>query len=121
MKKHLALTLIGILLLQGCVIKVNSDDWDEENSSWHRAQERNARLIQQLELGRSQASVESEFGEADLTESFKRDEDRFTVLFYRTQHRHSDGKTTKDETTPLVFIDGELVGWGETAIENATK
>jgi len=30
------------------------------------------------------------------------------------------GRTTKDETTPLVFVDGELVGWGESAIEYAT-
>ena len=42
------------------------------------------------------------------------------VLFFRTRHRHSDGETTPDETTPLVFVDGELVGWGAAAYEDAT-
>jgi hypothetical protein len=42
------------------------------------------------------------------------------VLLYRTRLVREDGRTTRDETTPLVFVDGELVGWGESAVENAT-
>jgi hypothetical protein len=34
-------------------------------------------------------------------------------LFYRTQRKHSDGETTRDETTPLVFRDNRLIGWGD--------
>ncbi|MFT7090937.1 MAG: hypothetical protein ACJAYW_000899, partial [Candidatus Azotimanducaceae bacterium] len=33
----------------------------------------------------------------------------------------SDGQTTKDETTPMVFVGNKLVGYGATAVENATR
>lgn len=38
------------------------------------------------------------------------------ILRYRTHHRHSDGETTRDETTPLVFVDGTLAAWGEASL-----
>ena len=73
----------------------------------------------QLELGRSLGSIESEFGTPDIVESFQRDGNAYKVWFYRTRHVTSDGMTRRDETTPLVFIDDELVGWGESAIDKA--
>ncbi|HBO12182.1 MAG TPA: hypothetical protein DD491_05290, partial [Halieaceae bacterium] len=47
------------------------------------------------------------------SEAFTRDGEEFRVLFYRTRHRHSDGETSRDETTPVVFRNDELVGWGQ--------
>ena len=43
---------------------------------------------------------------------------RSRVLFYRTNHKHSDGETTRDETTPLVFRNDQLVGWGTRVYES---
>jgi hypothetical protein len=40
----------------------------------------------------------------------------YQVLYYRTHRTHSDGETTKDETTPLVFKDSALIGWGMDAL-----
>ena len=39
----------------------------------------------------------------------------YEVLFFRTHRTHSDGETTKDECTPLVFRDGVLIGFGDKA------
>lgn len=41
---------------------------------------------------------------------------RHRVLFFRTQHRHSDGETSRDETTPLVFRNDTLIGWGDDVL-----
>jgi len=39
-------------------------------------------------------------------------------LFYRTRRTEADGETSRDETTPLVFKNNELVGWGLKVYEN---
>lgn len=107
------------LWLSGCVIAVNTEDW--EDGDWHSRQEKNARKIARLELGKSESSVREELGKPDFTESFLREGDTYLVLFYRTRHVESDGVTTKDETTPLVFAGDRLVGWGENAVEHAIR
>ena len=104
--------------LNGCVIAVNTDDW--EDSAWFSRQHKNAERIEQLELGNLETDIRQDFGDPDFTESFARDGSQFVVQFYRTRHVDTDGTTTKNETTPLVFVDGTLVGWGDSAIENAT-
>lgn len=120
MNKLAIKTMMAILagvLLQGCVIAVNTDEhgW----SDWRKAQHRNAERIQNLQLGRDLASVQGELGDPDFIDTFMRDGRTWRVLYYRTRQVHSDGRTTRDETTPLVFVDGSLVGWGDAAIENA--
>ena len=110
------------VLLSGCVIAVDADGDDEGDwgDDWRDQQERNLDAIADLRVGLSRESVEAEMGRADIVEAFVRDGEEFVVLRYRTQRRHGDGETTRDETTPLVFVDGDLVGWGEDAVEFAT-
>lgn len=112
------LTILSVLILSGCVIAVNTDDWDD-NDGWHARQKKNARIVENLVIGDSQSAIREELGRPDFNESFVRDGQTYTVLYYRTRHTESDGDTTKDETTPLVFVSGELVGWGESAVEHA--
>lgn len=119
MLKLMILLPVLMLPLGGCVIAVNTDDMD--SADWEDREQRNERAIRRMSLGRSAMSIESELGEADFEETFWREGEQFRVLFYRTQRMRGDGRTTRDETTPLVFIDGELVGWGESAIEHATR
>lgn len=118
MFKKLTILVALVTLLQGCVIAVNTDDFEED--SWFSKQTHNAEYIKNLQLGVSEAEIREELGEPGFTESFQRDGDSFRVLFYRTEHHNHDGRTTRDETTPLVFVDGALVGWGDSAIEHAT-
>ena len=112
------LTFISLLILGGCVISVNTDDW-EDSDSWKSRQNKNERVINRLEMGESLEDIRGELGRPDFKESFLRGGQTYTVLYYRTRHVDSDGETTRDETTPLVFVDGELVGWGDSAVEHA--
>lgn len=123
---RLSSAALGVLLLcalGGCVIAVDDDHmdrgWGAERDDWRQRQERNREAIAELELGRHIDSVVDELGPADFNESFVRDGLTYRVLRYRTHRVHDDGRTTRDETEPLVFVDGELVGWGESAIEFA--
>ena len=115
-KLPLIVALAALPVLSGCVINVNSDEWEEEEN-WRTQQSRNERMIAGFELGISRASVEADLGDADFVDAFERDGETINVLFYRTHHRHSDGKTTRDETTPLIFRDGRLSGYGQSALE----
>ena len=116
--------LIGLFVmitaLSGCVIAIGNDN-DSEEKKWKNRQIKNNAYINSLDIGISIRAVETDLGAADIKESFQRDGETFQILHYRTRHRHSDGRTTRDETTPLVFLDKKLVGWGQIAIEKATK
>ena len=124
--RPLKLALLALALLpiaSGCVIAIDADEWDDDHrwtSGWEVRQHRNLDFINSLALGESIETVLSYLGDPDFTESFNREGERFEVLFYRTHRMHGDGATSKDETTPVVFVDGELVGWGDSAVDKAT-
>ncbi|MBL4682604.1 MAG: DUF3192 domain-containing protein [Pseudomonadales bacterium] len=119
------LKLIALLILltslSACVVAIGNDGWDEDGQGWKSRQEKNMRYINRLDLGTSIALIESDLGTPDFSDSFQRNGEVFQVIYYRTHHKESDGNTSRDETTPLVFIDKVLVGWGALAIEKATK
>tara|TARA_R110002072_G_scaffold36524_2_gene107504 strand:+ start:47528 stop:47896 length:369 start_codon:yes stop_codon:yes gene_type:complete len=117
---RLAALLLTTSTLTGCVVAIGNDGFDDDEQ-WEQSQKRNERYIDSIKLGARIGAIHADLGEPDYRDSFQRNGDTFEVLYYRTQHRHSDGKTTRDETTPLVFIDGQLVGYGITAVENATR
>jgi hypothetical protein len=117
---RLAALLLTSTALTGCVVAIGNDGFDDDEQ-WEQNQKRNDRYITNIALGASQSSVEADLGAPDYRDSFQRNGDTCEVLYFRTQHAHSDGKTTRDETTPMVFIDGILVGYGPTAVENATR
>lgn len=108
------LMLTALLALTGCIVHVN-DDYDEE-PVWRERQHDNQTLIQQMEIGTPIEQVFEQLGTADFTEAFATEEHGYRILRYRTHHRREDGKTTVDETTPLLFEDGRLVGWGHRAV-----
>jgi L-alanine-DL-glutamate epimerase-like enolase superfamily enzyme len=56
-----------------------------------------------------------------FADSFMINGETIRVLYDRTHHSNSDGKTTRDESTLLMVIDDQLVGWGEITIEKATR
>lgn len=116
MKKHyraLVLALPLSVLLNGCVIAVGDTD-GSVHASWQKAEKENRDKIASLALGQPLASVRERMGQPDFSESYREDGQDVLVLFYRTQRQDSDGTTTKDECTPLVFKSGLLTGWGDT-------
>lgn len=121
MEKSIRAITAGILAmsLAGCVINVSDEgaSWGED---WRDRQEHNRQVISRLEIGQTRFEVEDRLGEPDFTEAYTHDGADYHILHYRTQHRHSDGETTPDETTPLVFRNGHLEGWGDTIYSRVT-
>lgn len=118
MGNRFRIVLAGLLVtaLAGCAVTVNDGAGAGHESDWRERQENNRDEIARLEIGMSLAEVRERLGRPDITEAFMRDGTEFRIYHYRTQHRRGDGKTTRDETTPLVFRDGRLEGWGDTLL-----
>jgi hypothetical protein len=105
--------------LSGCIV-VGGGDWrDDDNSSWKKEQTNNKDVINQLEINDSRLSILEQLGAPNFSEAYMKGDDSYRILFYRTQHEHSDGETTKDETTPLIFKNDSLVGWGTDALRSS--
>ncbi|HKL50863.1 MAG TPA: DUF3192 domain-containing protein [Wenzhouxiangellaceae bacterium] len=106
-----------VLVLGGCSIHVTGKDGADGRDGGLVEFERDNRLaIESLRLGMGLPEVQSVMPhESDFSEAFTVGGASYRVLFYRTQRVARDGVTTRDETTPLVFRNGELMGWGESA------
>lgn len=116
MKKSLIALLIAAPLamsLSGCVIKINDDGIDHGfvGDSEDRTY-KNRKRISKVQLGSSFMDLQEKLGVADFSETYKEGDDTVRVLFYRTQRKHKDGLTTKDECTYLHFINGKLIETG---------
>ncbi len=120
MKKVLVLATAMSLVLSGCVISVKDGDIDSDwVSDWETQQEENRTKLAQLAPGMTVAEVRALMGTADFNEFYQRDNKGIQVLYYRTHRAKGDGKTTKNECTPVVFTDGKVTGWGATATQVA--
>lgn len=89
---------------------------DVKNMDWDEREGYNRQYIAKLKLDNVNIDlVFKDLGNPDITEAKKTDGANFQVLFYRTQHRSSDGITTQDECTALLFKNDVLIGIGESA------
>ncbi|PHR63868.1 DUF3192 domain-containing protein [Pseudidiomarina marina] len=103
--------------LQGCVIAVNGDGEHYSSSdSVTKKEKRNRTAIASFTNGMSVDAVQRELGTPEFSDLWTVDNVRYRVLYYRTQRVHADGNTTRDECTPIVFADGNLIGTGELAL-----
>ncbi|WP_163937336.1 DUF3192 domain-containing protein [Paraferrimonas sp. SM1919] len=117
MKTHspkIVTLFLATALLSGCVVHVGGDKYHESND-WKVQQAENLANLSQLKVGMTTEQVQALMGAPDLNEIFNNGEQSVQVWFYRTQHKHGDGETTKDECTPVVLVDNVLTGFGETA------
>ena len=112
----LAVTFLAFSL-SGCIV-VGGGDWHNDNDHWQERQRENKRIISQLEIKDSRQSILEQLGAPDFSEAFSKGNDNYRILFYRTQRQHSDGETSRDETTPLVFKNDKLIGWGVDALSS---
>lgn len=118
MRKALVITGVGFLIYAliawGLMTFYTANP---ETMTWQEREIFNRKHIGQLELGTSNEEVLRLLGPPDISEAHPTDDGEILVLFYRTHRVRSDGMTTRDETTPLLFRNGELIAWGETAYE----
>ncbi len=116
MHKLLAAAIIGSSLsLSGCVISVDGDGDYSHSADWQDQEQKNRRIIAKLEPDLSLEDISMRMGTPDFNEYYEKSGDKFQILYFRTQRISGDGVTTKDECTPLIFKNGRLSGWGDTA------
>ncbi len=90
-----------------------------EAMPWDDREVFNRKFIAGLSLDNpvNKNSVIEKLGSPDISEAKKSSSGNVYVLFYRTQHVKSDGKTTEDECTAMLFKGNQLVAWGENAYQ----
>ncbi|ABW67857.1 DUF3192 domain-containing protein [Desulfosudis oleivorans] len=97
MKKILILIAIAILLCSctPALVKTNSN------------------LIT-LKPGMAQDDVTAVMGVPVLSELYEAADGKMvSILYYRTEEKKTTVLSAKEECTPVVFINGKLVGWGD--------
>lgn len=101
----LALAAYGIFVL----LVVSFYDDSPDKMQWEDREAYNKQFIAKLQLEQFtfEQAIE-QLGSPDITEAKKVAADKFQVMFYRTQHVKSDGITTQDECTFLLFVNGAL-------------
>lgn len=120
------IALVGLvsssLLLGGCVIAVDGDGFSHKNKeyseTWEDREQNNRKHLQMLMLDDTLQAISAKMGSADFNEVKKVGENNYQVLYYRTQRVEKDGITTKDECTPIVFLNQKVVGWGNSFLNN---
>lgn len=112
------ITTVALALgLSGCIYVGGEVD----GNSWESQQRKNRQSISQLDIGQERSSVQMAMGTPDFSEAFTLDDDQYRVLYYRTQRKHHDSDTSKDETTPLVFKNERLLGWGHDTLKTLQR
>ncbi|MUH71742.1 DUF3192 domain-containing protein [Psychrosphaera haliotis] len=119
-KKVVKYSLIGFGLyavLAAGVLTFYEDNPDQMR--WDDRQAYNKKYINELSIDEPifKERIIQSLGSPDITEAKILNGETFQVMFYRTKHEKSDGITTKDECTPLLFKDGKLIAWGISAFE----
>lgn len=110
----LALAVYGVFV--GLVVSFYDDS--PAKMQWEDREAYNRQFIAKLILENYNFDQAlQELGSPDITEAKIVGEKRYQVSFYRTQHIKSDGITTQDECTALLFENGILTAIGNTAYE----
>lgn len=113
----LAAALVAALTLQGCIVVADGDgSYSYSSDDWQKQERENRKVIASLDQGATINGIENQLGTPNFSELWTVDGDTYRVLYYRTHRTDSDGETTKDECTPLVFVNGSLVGTGDLAV-----
>ncbi len=106
----LALAAYGVFVL----LVVNFYDDSPANMQWEDREAYNRQFINSLKLGELTLDQALEkLGSPDITEAKLVDNTNFQALFYRTHHVKSDGITTQDECSYLLFVDDSLVEYAK--------
>lgn len=90
---------------------------DPAKMAWHDREAFNEKVIQKIDvkLPLRRKELISTLGDPDITEAVRDKDTVYQVLYYRTHRVLSDGITTKEECTALLFKNDVLVAIGEHA------
>jgi len=83
-------------------------------AGWQKEMATNNRNIAKLEIGMKMDDALNIMGEPLLREAYAQDDGSvFEAIFYYTNRVLAAGNQTKDEMTPICFVDKVLIGWGQ--------
>jgi hypothetical protein len=90
---------------------------DPSRMVWDDREAFNRKYIQAIELGVAlqQQQVSEVLGGPDITEAIATPQGLFQIVYYRTLRAISDGITTKDECTALLFHNKQLIAIADNA------
>ena len=113
--KYIVLGLGIYAIAAGLIINFYKDD--PQGMFWQDREAFNKRYLSKLKSDPPVFldQVFNNLGSPDLTFAKRNGDDVFQIIYYRTQHKHSDGITTQDECTGLFFKNEQLVVWGPGA------
>lgn len=114
--KRISLGVVIYLVFAAAVLFFYPDS--PKQMDWEDRQQFNKVQIANLTLGVTRADIIQLLGSPDISEAKQVGNNRVQVMFYRTQHEKSDGITTQDECTPLLFKNDELIAWGDGAYQD---
>lgn len=123
-KKVLQYIILGLAVYASIVMLViNFYKDDPQAMIWQDREAFNNRFISKLDESEVMHldEVLETLGSPDLTYVSKQQGNVFQIVFYRTQLVKSDGITTQDECTGLLFKNGILLVWGDNATLEYTK
>ena len=124
MNKKVVIRILIALAIYGVFVALVVNFYDDRPSDmkWGDRESFNRQYIGKLTLEDFNfEQALNELGSPDITEAKKVDKHNFQVMFYRTQHVKSDGFTTQDECTALLFKNGSLIAIGKTAYQQFQK
>ncbi len=124
MNKKVIVRILFALAAYGIFVGlvVNFYDDSPAKMQWEDREAYNRQFIAKLTLEEFNFDTAIEqLGSPDITEAKVVDNIRYQVSFYRTQHVKSDGITTQDECTALLFSNGVLTAIGKTAYQQFQK
>lgn len=90
-----------------------------EDMPWDDREVFNRKYIAALSLDDqlTKNKIIESLGAPDISEAKQTAAANMQVLFYRTQHMKSDGITSVDECTAMIFKNDLLIAWGENAYQ----
>ena len=111
---RILLALTAYAIFTALVVTFYDDSPDK--MKWDDREAYNRQFIAKIKLDKfTFERALAELGSPDITEARSVNQVYYQVMFYRTQHVKSDGITTQDECTFLLFVNGTLkeIGLGD--------
>ncbi|ALS97743.1 DUF3192 domain-containing protein [Lacimicrobium alkaliphilum] len=116
--RRAAIGFLIYLIFAALVLFFYPDDPDAMD--WRDREQYNKVQVAKLDLGTSREEIIALMGAPDISEAKQVKDQRIQIMFYRTQHMESDGITTMNECTPLLFENDILIAWGDGTYQQYT-
>ncbi len=120
MNKKIVLLISSALVAYGIFVGLVITFYDDSPTKmkWEDREAYNRQYVSKVKLDQlTFDKILLDLGSPDITEAKKSQSNHYQLMYYRTQHVKSDGITTEDECTALLFKNNLLNAIGISAIQ----